>query len=71
MMEPKFLSKNIYIRPTHLQLFTKYPQATRFGPLGPSSGLIYEQVACGYFVKSCRCVGRMYIFYDNYGTHRD
>jgi hypothetical protein len=24
-----------------------------------------------YFVKSCRCFGRMYIFYDNYGTHRD
>jgi hypothetical protein len=23
-------------------------------------------IACGYLVKGCRCVGRMYIFYDNY-----
>jgi len=23
-----------------------------------------KHVACGYFVKGCRCVGRMYIFYD-------
>jgi hypothetical protein len=37
-------SQNIYIRPTHLQPFTKYPQATCFGPFGPSSGLTYEQV---------------------------
>jgi len=22
-----------------------------------------KHVACGYFVRSCRCVGRMYIFY--------
>ena len=25
-----------------------------------------KHVACGYFVKVCRCVGRMYIFYDNF-----
>ena len=65
--------KILYIRPTHLQRFTKYPQATCFGPFGPSSSLIYEpvhddgprgpkHVACGYFVRGCRCVGR--IFYD-------
>jgi len=29
-------------------------------PRGP------KHVACGYFVKGCRCVGRMYTFYDNY-----
>jgi hypothetical protein len=38
------LPLNIYIRPTHLQPFTKYPQATCFGTHGPSSGLTYEQV---------------------------
>jgi hypothetical protein len=27
------------------------------GPRGP------KHVACGYFMKGCRCVGRMYIFY--------
>jgi len=86
--------KYIYILPTHLQPFTKYPQATCFGHLGPSLGLTYEQVplilvhfgilkikgtrsyvrpddgprgpkhvACGYFVKDCRCVGRMCIYF--------
>jgi len=39
------LSHKIYTSiPTHLQPFTKYLPATCFGPLGPSSGLIYEQV---------------------------
>ena len=35
----------IYIFDQHIyNFFTKYPQATCFGFLGPSSGLIYEQV---------------------------
>jgi len=41
----KSLSQNLHIRPTHLQPFKKYPQATCFGPLGPSSGLTYEEVS--------------------------